>query len=153
MQNPFVEHLMGTVSVTVQKFRDTVSVSTVVFFRTPSRSRQYRGGALLPVLSFLSLRRTIAWKLAGVGDEQEEVRHPVSDSSGGFAAARERRSMDGAVQRRPSHRRSPRGPPLPRARCHPSSWTARRRARSLPPPCPYGRPVEDRRITPSPTEV
>ena len=44
--------------------------------------------------------RTITWRLAGVGDEQEEVCHPVSDGSSGFAAARERRSMDGAVQRR-----------------------------------------------------
>ena len=72
---------------------------------------------MLPVPSFLSLRRTIAWKLAGVGDEQEEVRHPVSDGSSGFAAARERRSVDGAVQRRPSHRRPPRGHPLTCARC------------------------------------
>ena len=39
---------------------------------------------MLPVPSFLSLRRTIAWKLAGVGDEQEEVRHPVSDGSSGL---------------------------------------------------------------------
>ena len=76
MPNHFVEHLKGTVTVNVQKFRDTVSVSTVVFFKTPSRSRQYRGGALLPVPSFLSLRRTSPWSLAGVGDEQEEVRHP-----------------------------------------------------------------------------
>ena len=59
--------------------------------------------------------------LAGVGDELEEVRRPVTDASGGFAAARERRSADGAVQRRPSHRRPPRGHPLARARCHPSS--------------------------------
>ena len=36
---------------------------------------------MLPVPSFLSLRRTIAWRFAGVGDEQEEVRHPVSDGS------------------------------------------------------------------------
>ena len=76
---------------------------------------------MLPVPSFLSLRRTIAWRFAGVGDEQEEVRHPVSDGSSGFAAARERRIMDDAVQRRPSHRRPPRGHPLARARCHPSS--------------------------------
>ena len=53
---------------------------------------------MLPVLSFLSLRRTISWRLAGVGDEQEEVRRPVSDGSSGFAAARERRSVDGAAQ-------------------------------------------------------
>ena len=70
----------------------------------------------MPRASFLSLRRMIAWKLAGVGDEQEEVRHPVSDGSGGFAAARQGRSIDGAVQRRPSHRRPPRGHPLARAR-------------------------------------
>ena len=71
---------------------------------------------MLPVPSFLSLRRTISWRLAGVGDEQEEVRHPVSDGSGGFAPARERRSVDGAVQRRPSHRRLLRDHPLARAR-------------------------------------
>ena len=59
---------------------------------------------MLPVPSFLSLRRTITWKLASVDNEQEEVRHPVSDGSSGFAAARERRSVDGASQRRPSHR-------------------------------------------------
>ena len=39
---------------------------------------------MLPVPPFLSLRRTITWKLAGVGDEQEEVRHPVSDGSSGL---------------------------------------------------------------------
>ena len=76
MPNHFVEHLKGTVAVMFRKFRDTVSESTVVFFRVRSRSGQYRGGALLPVLSFLSLRRMISWRLAGVGDEQEEVRHP-----------------------------------------------------------------------------
>ena len=38
-----------------------------------------------------------AWMLAGIGDEQEEVRRPVTDASGSFAAARERRSADGAV--------------------------------------------------------
>ena len=57
--------------------------------------------------------------LAGVGDEKEEVRRPVTDASGGFAAARKKHSVDGADQRRPSHRRPPRGLPLPRARCHP----------------------------------
>ena len=55
--------------------------------------------------------------LAGIGDELEEVRRPVTDASGGFAAARERRGADGATQRRPSHRSSPRGLPLPRTRC------------------------------------
>ena len=64
------------------------------------------------------LHRTSAWMLAGVGDEQEEVRRPVTDASGGFAAARERRRADGATQHRPSHRSSPRGLPLPRTRCH-----------------------------------
>ena len=44
------------------------------------------------------LHRTSAWKVAGVGDEQEEVRHPVTDGSGDFAATRERRSADGAAQ-------------------------------------------------------
>ena len=78
--------------------------------------------------------------LAGVGDELEEVRRPVTDASGGFAAARERRSADGAVQRRPSHRRPPRGLPLPSARCHPrreplgaERALCRRRARTAAP--------------------
>ena len=95
---------------------------------------------MLPVPSFLSLRRTNAWKVAGVSDEQEEVRHPVSDGSGGFAAAREGRSVDCAVQRCPSHRRPPRGHPLPRARCHPrrellgaERALCRRRARTAAP--------------------
>ena len=51
--------------------------------------------------------------LADVGDELDEVRRPVTNASGGFAAARERRGADGATQRRPSHRSSPRGLPLP----------------------------------------
>ena len=71
---------------------------------------------MLPVPSFLSLRRTIAWKLAGVGDELEEVRHPVSDGSSGFCGCQGGAALDGAVQRRPSHQRPPRGHPLTRAR-------------------------------------
>ena len=39
---------------------------------------------MLPVPSLSSLRRTNAWKVEGVGDEQEEVRHPVSDGSSGL---------------------------------------------------------------------
>ena len=96
---------------------------------------------MLPVPSPLSLHRTNTWNLADVGDELEEVRRPVTDASGGFAAARERRSADGAVQRRPSHRRPPRGLPLPRARCHPrreplgaERALCRRRARAATPP-------------------
>ena len=53
---------------------------------------------MLPVPSPLFLHRTSAWKVAGVGDEQEEVRHPVNDGSSGFATARERRSVDRAAQ-------------------------------------------------------
>ena len=64
----------------------------------------------------------------------------MSDGSSGFAAARERRSVDGAVQRRPSHQRPPRGHPLTRARCHPrrellgaERALCRRRARTAAP--------------------
>ena len=78
---------------------------------------------------------------AGVGDVLEEVRRPVTDASGGFAAARERRSINGATQCRPSHRRPPRGHPLPSARCHPrreplgaERALCRRRARAATPP-------------------
>ena len=152
MPNHFVEHLKGTVTVSVQKFSEIVSLSTVVFFRTRSRSRQWPRWRRAPCASFLSLRRTIAWKLVGVGDEQEEVRRPVTDASGGFAAARERRSADGTVQRRPSHRRPPRGLPLPSARCHPrreplgaERALCRRRARAATPPWTSA-------ITPSPTQ-
>ena len=37
-----------------------------------------------------------ACMLAGIGDEQEEVRRPVTDASGGFAAAGKKHSVDGA---------------------------------------------------------
>ena len=91
--------------------------------------------------------------LAGVGDELEEVRRPVTDASGGFAAARERRSADDATQRRPSHRRSARGLPLPSARCHPrreplgaERALCRRRARAATPPWTGA-------ITPRPTRI
>ena len=121
MPNHFVEHLKGTVTV---KFRN----SEVQFQWPMSFSSEplldlasSRGGALLPVPSFLSLRRTIAWKLAGVGDELVEVRLPVSGSSSALCGCQSGAALDGAVQRRPSHRRPPRGHPLTRARCHPSS--------------------------------
>ena len=39
---------------------------------------------MLPVPSPLFLRRTIPWNLADVGDEQEKVRHPVSNGSSGL---------------------------------------------------------------------
>ena len=126
---------------------------TVVFFSVRSQSRQCRCVALLPVLSPLFLRRTIPWSLADVGDEQEEVRRPVTDASGGFAAARERRGADGATQHRPSHRSSPPGLPLPRTRCHSrrepqgtERALCRRRARAATPPWTSA-------ITPRPTEI
>ena len=107
---------------------------------------------MLLVPSALFLHRTSAWMLAGVGDVLEEVRRPVTDASGGFAAARERRSVDGATQRRPSHRRPPRGHPLPRARCHPrreplgaERALCRRRASTA-------TPTKTGAITPCPTE-
>ena len=62
-------------------------------------------------------------------------------------------ALDGAVQRRPSHRRSPHGHPLPRARCHPrrellgaERALCRRRARTA-------APSRTGAITPSPTKV
>ena len=99
------------------------------------------------------LHRTNVGHLADVGDELEEVRRPVTDASGGFAAARERRGADGATQRRPSHRRSPRGLPLPRTRCHSrreplgaEHALCRRRARAATPPWTGA-------ITPRPTGI
>ena len=59
----------------------------VVFFRNGHRSRQYRRVALLLVLALSFLHRTSAWHLAGVGDEQQKVRRPVTDAGGGFADA------------------------------------------------------------------
>ena len=76
-----------------------------------------RVGTLLPVPSPVSLHRTNAWTLAGVGDEQQKVRRPVTDAGGGFADASGRHGADDATQRRPNHRSSPRGLPLPRTRC------------------------------------
>ena len=102
----------------VQIIQRTVQWLTIVFFRHGCRSRQCLDVALLLVPSPLFLHCTNAWHLADVGDEQQKVRRPVTDASGGFAAARERRGADGATQRRPSHRSSPRGLPLPRTRCH-----------------------------------
>ena len=106
-----------------------------------------------PAPSPLSLHRTNAWSLADVGDEQEEVRRPVTDASGGFAAARGRRGADGATQRRPSHRSSPRGLPLPRTRCHSrrelqgtERALCRRRARAATPPWTGA-------VTPRPTGI
>ena len=84
--------------------------------------------------------------------------------AGGGAPPRERRqqrplrlpergaALDGAVQRRPSHRRPPRGLPLPRARCHPrreplgaERALCRRRAHTA-------APSRTGAITPSPTK-
>ena len=75
----------------VQLIQRTVQWLTVVFFRDGCRSRQCPDVALLLVPSPLFLHRTNAWQLADVGDVLEEVRRPVTDASGGFAAARERR--------------------------------------------------------------
>ena len=84
----------------------TVSETTVVFFSVRSQSRQCPGVALLPVPSPLFLRRTIPWNLADVGDEQQEVRRPVTDASGGFAAVRRE------AQRRRRHPAPPKPPEL-----------------------------------------
>ena len=119
MPNHFVEHLEDIVNV---KFRDSeIQFSDLLSFSSETVV-DLDSAALAPCSPSpppCPLHRTSAWMLAGVGDELEEVRRPVTDASGGFAAAREGRSVDGAVQRRPSHRRPPRGHPLPRARCHP----------------------------------
>ena len=153
MPNHFIEHLLDTVSIMFSQVQLTVSETTVV------SSVSVVDLASAPASPcFLSpppcpLHRTSAWKVAGIGDEQEEVRRPVTDGSGGFAATRERRSADGAVQRRPSHRRPPRGHPLPGARCHPrreplgaERALCRRRAHTATPPWTGA-------ITPSPTRI
>ena len=96
---------------------DNTAVLTVVFFRDGRRSRQCPRVALLLVLAHLFLHRTSAWHLAGVGDELVEVRLPVSDGSSALCGCQRGAALDGAVQRRPSHQRPPRGHPLTRARC------------------------------------
>ena len=110
----FVEHLKGTVTVKFRyaelQFQLALSFSSEPFVDLASS----HGGALLPVPSFLSLRRTITWRFAGVGDEQVEVRHPVSDGSSALCGCQRGAALDGAVQRRPSHQRPSRGHPLDR---------------------------------------
>ena len=101
----------------VQKVQRTLQWPAVVFFREGRRSRQCHRVALLLVPALLFLHRTNAWRLAGVGDEQQKVRRPVTDAGGGFADASGRHGADDATQRRPNHRSSPRGLPLPRMRC------------------------------------
>ena len=86
---------------------------TVVFFRDGRRSRQCHRVALLLVLAHLFLHRTSAWHLAGVGDEQQKVRRPMTDAGGGFADASGRHGTADSTQRRPNHRSPPRGRPLP----------------------------------------
>ena len=128
-------------------------VAAVVFFKNGRRSRQYPRVALLLVPALLFLHRTNAWRLAGVGDEQQKVRRPVTDAGGGFADASGRHGADDATQRRPNHRSSPRGLPLPRTRCHPrreplgaERALCRRRARAATPPWTGA-------ITPRPTRI
>ena len=76
MPNHFVEHLMGTVAVNVQKFSKqfqwTLSFSSELVVDLDSAAVAPCSLSPPPY----PLRRTIAWRLAGVGDEQEEVRHP-----------------------------------------------------------------------------
>ena len=124
MPNHFVEHLKGTVTVKFSKqFQKLMSFSSEPFLDLASS----RGGALLPVSSLLSQHRMIAWKLAGVGDELVEVRHPVSDGSSALCGCQRGAALDGAVQRRPSHQRPPRGHPLTCACCRSVvvDWKAR----------------------------
>ena len=140
LPNHFIEHLLDTVSLMFSQVQLTVSESTVVSSVSVVDLASAPASPCFLSPTPCPLHHTSAWKVAGVGDEQEEVRHPVSDGSGGFAAAREEHSMDGATQRRPSHRRPPRGHPLPRARCHPRRGLlgaeralCRRRARTAAP--------------------
>ena len=112
MPNHFVEHLKDTVSVKFRKFskqfQKLLSFSSEPFLDLASS----RGGAVRPVLPSYPLRRTIAWRLAGVGDEQEEVRHPVSDGSSGLCGC----------QREAQHgRRRPAPPKPPEATAWPST--------------------------------
>ena len=152
MPNHFIEHLLDTVSLMFSQVQLTVSETTVVSSVSVVDLTSAPASPCFLSPPPCPLHRTSAWMLAGVGDMLEEVRRPVTDASGGFAAARERRSADGAVQRRPSHRRSPRGLPLPRARCHPrreplgaERALCRRRARTA-------APTKTGAITPSPTK-
>ncbi len=123
-------------------------VAAVVFFRNGRRSRQYPRVALLLVLAHLFLHRTSAWHLAGVGDEQQKVRRPVTDAGGGFADASRRHGADDATQRRPNHRLASCGrrrraaegaPPRDRRRrrlCGRQQETRRRRRHPAPPKPP-----------------
>ena len=73
------------VIVKFRKIQRTVQWLTVVFFRDGCRSRQYHCVALLLVPSPLFLHRTSAWHLAGVGDELQKVRRPMTDASSGLS--------------------------------------------------------------------
>ena len=107
----------SALSMSSSESSENTGVAAVVCFREGRRSRQCHRVALLLVLAPLFLHRTSAWHLAGVGDEQQKVRRPVTDAGGGFADASGRHGADDATQRRPNHRSSPRGLPLPRMRC------------------------------------
>ena len=153
MPNHSVEHLLDTVSLRFSQVQLTVSEPTVVSSVSVANLTSAPASPCFLSPPPCPLHRTSAWMLPGVGDELEEVRRPVTDASGGFAAARERRSVDGAVQRRPSHRMPPRGLPLPSARCHPRREPLgaeralyRRCARTATPPWTGA-------ITPSPTRI
>ena len=153
MPNHYVEHLQSIVNV---KFRDSeIQFSDLLSFSSEPVV-DLDSAALAPCSPSpppCPLHRISTWSLADVGDELGEVRRPVTDASGGFAAARERRDADGATQRRPSHRRSPRGLPLPRARCHPrrelpgaERALCRRRARAATPPWTDARNAPSMRV-------
>ena len=153
MPNNSVEHLQCIVKIRFRKVQRTLQCYCRFLQNLLSISTVPRCRLAPPVPSPLSLHRTSAWSLADIGDKQEEVRRPVTDASGGFAAARGRRGADGATQRRPSHRSSPRGLPLPRTRCHPrrepqgvERALCRRRARAATSPWTGA-------VTPRPTEI
>ena len=153
LPNHSVEHLQCYVNV---KFRHSeIQFSNLLSFSSETVV-DLDSAALAPCSPSpppCPLHRTSIWHLADVGDEQQKVRRLVTDASGGFAAARERRGADGATQRRPNHRSSPRGLPLPRTRCHSrrepqgaERALCRRRARAATPPWTGA-------VTPRPAEI
>ena len=122
-----VEHLACTVPVKVQSFREQFQVS-VSFSSEPHVDLASNcSGALLPVPPSYPPRRTVAWRVAGVGGELAEVHRPVSGGSSTRCGCQRGAARDGAVQHRPSHQRPPRGRPLLCARCRAVvvNWEAR----------------------------
>ena len=145
MPNHFIEHLLDTVSVRFSQVQLTVSETTVVSSVSVANLTSAPASPCSLSPPPCPLHPTTAWKLADVGDERQEVRRPVTDASGGFAAVRR-------VAQRRRRRPAPPNPPevaawpsTPQCALPPTSCTAGRGARSLPPSCPCGHPTVDRR--------